>query len=171
MEIQGSSGRKQLLAGRVPDDEVQEPSGERNHLLPRGTARPRRIQPGRQLLVRLGEHRIAQSKLGADLAVARPGLPGDLPMPRQGSGRGLPANRMVIPRRGVSPVRRSLQCIGGPAADVPAGERVRPTDDRALAALRVMLRSCHVARADDRRKGWEDAAWALVNTKEFLLRH
>jgi len=29
----------------------------------------------------------------------------------------------------------------------------------------------HVARAKSRRKGWEDAAWVLLNTKEFLLRH
>jgi hypothetical protein len=29
----------------------------------------------------------------------------------------------------------------------------------------------HVARAPDRRKAWEDASWAIVNSKEFLLRH
>jgi hypothetical protein len=29
----------------------------------------------------------------------------------------------------------------------------------------------HVNQAKDRRKAWEDAAWVLVNTKEFLLRH
>jgi hypothetical protein len=29
----------------------------------------------------------------------------------------------------------------------------------------------HVAKAEDKRKAWEDVLWAIVNTREFLFRH
>ena len=29
----------------------------------------------------------------------------------------------------------------------------------------------HVAKAEDKRKAWEDVLWAVLNTREFLFRH
>jgi hypothetical protein len=40
-----------------------------------------------------------------------------------------------------------------------------PTDGEIKAALE------HIAKAADKRKGWEDVQWAIVNSKEFLFRH
>jgi hypothetical protein len=46
-----------------------------------------------------------------------------------------------------------------------AGVSRPPTDAEAAVAL------AHVAKAKDRRKGWEDVLWAIINTREFLFRH
>ena len=40
-----------------------------------------------------------------------------------------------------------------------------PSDGEVKAAL------AHVAKNTDKRKGWEDVQWALINSKEFLFRH
>jgi hypothetical protein len=60
-------------------------------------------------------------------------------------------------------------------SETPAPEIINELTLAILSRLPTAAESdaflAHVARADDRRKAWEDAAWALINSKEFLLRH
>ena len=64
------------------------------------------------------------------------------------------------------------QLIRSKASDeVMADEMALAILNRHLTASETTEILGHVAKARDRRKAWEDAAWVLLNTKEFLLRH
>ena len=60
-------------------------------------------------------------------------------------------------------------------AETPAPEILAELSLAILSRLPTASESdtflAHVAQANDRRKAWEDVAWALINSKEFLLRH
>jgi hypothetical protein len=95
-------------------------------------------------------------------------------------------------REGDSNLGQALQLINGPSVN----DRLRNPNNRVgkllaqkltaeemldelyLATLsrppsaeesKVLLQ--HVTQAEDKRKGWEDVHWTLINTKEFLFRH
>jgi hypothetical protein len=95
-------------------------------------------------------------------------------------------------REGDSNLAQALQLINGPTVN----EKVRNPNNRLgqllarklpekeilnelyLAMLsrppadgEVKVALEHVAQATDKRKGWEDVVWALLNAKEFLFRH
>jgi hypothetical protein len=95
-------------------------------------------------------------------------------------------------REGDSNLAQALQLINGPTVNEKARNPnnrlgkllAKKKSDREvvtelyLTALsrppseaEVNIIQSHVSRASDRRKGWEDVVWALLNSKEFLFRH
>src|SRR5712692_4961155 len=95
-------------------------------------------------------------------------------------------------REGDSNLAQALQLINGPTMNEKLrtpGNRVgrllakkmSDTDvvndlylatlSRLPAADEIKVALDHVAKAEDKRKAWEDVHWALLNAKEFLFRH
>jgi hypothetical protein len=107
---------------------------------------------------------------------------------------GQPARELACEceREGDSNLAQALQLINGPtvndklrqpnnrvgkllAKKVPDLEVLQElyfaTLSRSPAKAEVKAALDHVAKAQDKRKAWEDVHWALLNAKEFLFRH
>jgi hypothetical protein len=107
---------------------------------------------------------------------------------------GQPARELACEceREGDSNLAQALQLINGPtindkvrspnnrlskllseklAPDAVLKQLYLATLSRAPDAGEVRTALDHVNRAADKRRGWEDVQWALLNSKEFLFRH
>jgi hypothetical protein len=107
---------------------------------------------------------------------------------------GQPARELACEceREGESNLAQALQLINGPTVNEKLrnpnnrigrllakktsdlellNELYLSTLSRLPTAFDVQVALGHVAKAQDKRKAWEDVHWALLNAKEFLFRH
>ena len=78
-------------------------------------------------------------------------------------------------------VRRKLEAADNRIGKLARAEGSGRVDPRRALPRRALPRSprraerrsmlAHVRKAASPREAWEDMAWAIINSKEFLLRH